>query len=77
MQFVEWAEIVDANGNTVFVAKYATDCKNAPPSTPADPPAIAPPTGDENNMMLWIYLAIAALATIMIVLIIRRRNQSR
>lgn len=36
--FLGWEEVVDANGNHVFVAKYAPDCANNP--TPADPEVI-------------------------------------
>ena len=72
MQFVEWAEIEDANGNTVFVAKYAVDCKNSP-APPESKPSPAPNTGDSSTPIKWVVIGTVAGLGMMVS---RRRRAS-
>ena len=72
MQFIGWAKIVDPNENTVYVAKYAPDCRNENPKppTPADDPepstpdnpsgGKAPNTGDPYSPYEWMLLAMGS-----------------
>ena len=51
MSFVGWMEVIDANGNKIYVAKYASDCSNrpTPAPTPTDPTDPTNPTDSKGN----------------------------
>ena len=82
-QFIGWLQVTDTAGNTIYVARYSCpeceDCKNtpAPPAEPAKTPTAAPMTGDMNNMMLWILVAVIAVSTMLIILLLRQRSKTK
>ena len=79
-QFIGWLQVTDTAGNTIYVARYSCpeceDCKNTP-APPAKTPEAAPDTGDMNNMMLWILVAVIAVSTMLIILLLRQRSKTK
>ena len=82
MQFLGWVEVVDPNGNKVYVAKYAADCRNAEPAPPApsnnpEPPGNkAPNTGDPYRPYEWMTLGLGSGALVVALLKRKARRAS-
>ena len=75
MQFVGWRKVVDAGGNTIFVAEYACDCGNGSGSgsgKTVDKSKVE--TGDNTTLNFWVFMMMFSMALIVVTAMIRRRE---
>ena len=74
MAFAGWQKVVDASGNTLFVATYTCDCANGGSPKTVDKSRVN--TGDDNDLYIWIWMLMMAAAAFVATAMMRNRDFS-